>query len=125
MVQLVGLDTYHLSRYPHELSGGQKRIGIKPISSFAMKLFLLWMYRCRHRSFAEVKRKIGLTYFFISHNLNVVYQISDRVGVMHPGKMAEIARIADFSRKTVSSIYRGVAFRHRKSIRRGSRSGFV
>lgn len=39
----------------------------------------------------ELKEKLGLTYFFISHNLNVVYQISDRVGVMYLGKMAEIA----------------------------------
>ena len=39
----------------------------------------------------ELKEKLGLTYFFISHNLNVVYQVSDRVGVMYLGKMVEIA----------------------------------
>ena len=39
----------------------------------------------------ELKSKLGLTYFFISHNLNVVYQVSDRVGVMYLGKMVEIA----------------------------------
>ena len=39
----------------------------------------------------ELKQKLGLTYFFISHNLNVVYQVSDRVGVMYLGKMVEIA----------------------------------
>ena len=39
----------------------------------------------------ELKEKLGLTYFFISHNLNVVYQVSDRVGVMYLGKIVEIA----------------------------------
>ena len=39
----------------------------------------------------ELKERLGLTYFFISHNLNVVYQVSDRVGVMYLGKMVEIA----------------------------------
>ena len=39
----------------------------------------------------ELKEKLGLTYFFISHNLNVVYQVSDRVGVMYLGKLVEIA----------------------------------
>ena len=39
----------------------------------------------------ELKEKLGLTYFFISHNLNVVYQVSDRVGVMYLGNMVEIA----------------------------------
>ena len=39
----------------------------------------------------ELKEKLHLTYFFISHNLNVVYQVSDRVGVMYLGKIVEIA----------------------------------
>ncbi|MFR6290976.1 MAG: ABC transporter ATP-binding protein [Peptococcaceae bacterium] len=101
LLQLVGLDTYHLSRYPHELSGGQKqRIGIaralalKPdiiICDEAVSALDVSVQAQVLNLLQELKEKLGLTYFFISHNLNVVYQISDRVGVMYLGKMAEIA----------------------------------
>ena len=101
LLQLVGLDSYHPSRYPHELSGGQKqRIGIARALALEPQIII-----CDEAVSAldvsvqaqvlnllqELKEKLGLTYFFISHNLNVVYQVSDRVGVMYLGKMVEIA----------------------------------
>ena len=101
LLQLVGLDSYHLSRYTHELSGGQKqRIGIARALALEPQIII-----CDEAVSAldvsvqaqvlnllqELKEKLGLTYFFISHNLNVVYQVSDRVGVMYLGKMVEIA----------------------------------
>ena len=109
LLQLVGLDSYHLSRYPHELSGGQKqRIGIARALALEPQIII-----CDEAVSAldvsvqaqvlnllqELKEKLGLTYFFISHNLNVVYQVSDRVGVMYLGKMVEIANYDQLYKK--------------------------
>jgi oligopeptide transport system ATP-binding protein len=101
LMEMVGLASYHIKKYPHELSGGQKqRVGIARALSMnprfivcdeAVSALDVSVQAQVVNLLRDLQKQLNLTYLFISHNLNVVYQISDRVIVMYLGKVMEIS----------------------------------
>ena len=108
MLEKVGLNSEHANRYPHEFSGGQRqRVGIaralavnpqfivcdEPISALDVSIQAQVV-----NMFEELQEQMGLTYLFIAHDLSVVRFISDRIAVIHKGRIVELSEAEELFR---------------------------
>ncbi|HOJ88365.1 MAG TPA: ABC transporter ATP-binding protein [Pseudothermotoga sp.] len=101
LLDMVGLSSEHINRYPHEFSGGQRQriciaraLSTEPdliVCDEAVSALDVSIQSQILKLLENLQQKLGVAYLFISHALNVVKYISHRIGVMYLGKMVEAA----------------------------------
>jgi len=105
LLEMVGLEAYHIYRYPHEFSGGQKqRIGIaralasdpelvfadEPVSSLDISIRAQILNLMK-----DLQKQFNLTFLYVSHDLRTVRHFCDRAAVMYLGQIVELANVME------------------------------
>ena len=134
LLETVGLSSYHADRYPHEFSGGQKqRINIaralalnpdviicdEPVSALDVSVQAQVINLLK-----SLQQEFNLTYIFISHDLNVVRYMCDRIAVMYLGKIVETGTFKQlyedpkhpYTKALLSAIPKEDPFEHKERI---------
>jgi peptide/nickel transport system ATP-binding protein len=102
LLEMVGLSSEQADKYPHQLSGGQaRRVGIARALALNPSLLIadeptsgldVSVAAGILNLLKDLRERLGLTYILITHNLNIISFIADRVAVMYLGKLVEVGK---------------------------------